>query len=74
MLYLSLLYLSDLESLSDRRSKLSKLFLTKFVMMTDACMTSYRQNVTYDMIDCGTLQHILPHSAEQSVINEGIYR
>jgi len=38
-------------------------------MMTVACMTSYRQNVTYDMIDCGTLQHILPHSAEQSVIS-----
>jgi len=39
-------------------------------MMTVACMTSYHQNVTYPyLIDCGTVQHILHHSVEQSVIS-----
>jgi len=42
--------------------------LLKYVTMTVACMTSNHQNVTYHLIDCGTLQHILPHSVEQSVI------
>jgi len=55
---------------ADRKE--AKLFLTEFVMMTVACMTSKHQNVTYPylkLIDCGTLQHILPHSVEQSLIS-----
>ena len=69
---LSLSYSSALESLSDRRMKLSKKVLTKFVMMTVASMTSqfYNQNVTYPyLIDCGTLQRILPHPAVQSALS-----
>jgi len=41
-----------------------------FVMMAVACMTSKHQNVTYPyLIDCGTVQHILPQFIEQSVIS-----
>ena len=39
-------------------------------MMTVVYITSYRQNVPQPyLIDCGTLQHILPHPAVQSAIS-----
>ena len=38
--------------------------------MTVVWTTSYHQNVTYPyLIDCGTVQYIVPHSIEQSVIS-----